>query len=131
MKSSIENGKKGVWIRGVWRQNNYNSETYVPKIIKEKWFVLSSDGQFDIYDSEPSAYDAFLKRIAEERDLCHEDGEWCFEVEDVCWGKIFQDVVLRKVPSPYNEGIDSDDEDYDTEEYYEAFANERRKGCPN
>lgn len=126
MKAAIEDGKKGAWIRGVWHPNNYHSETYVPKIIREKWFVMTSDNQFDLYDSESEAYNMFLKSIDEERDLCHDDSEWRLEVEDVCWGKVFQDVILREVPNPYNEGIDLTDEDYDTNEYYEAFANERR-----
>ncbi len=126
MKPSIENGKKGVWIRGVWHPNNYHSETYIPKIIHEKWFVYSSDGQFDIYDSEDLAHDRFLQLIAEERSDCDEEGEWNPEVENICWGKLHQDVVLRKVPSPYNEYVDPYDEDYDTQDYYEAFANERR-----
>jgi hypothetical protein len=128
MKASTENGKEGAWIRGVWHPNNYASETYVPKTIHEKWFVSGSDGQFSLYNSESEAYDNFLKRIAEEREYCHElyVGEWNIEVEDICWGKVSQDVILRKVPSPYNEDIDPDDEDYDTEDYYEAFVNERR-----
>ena len=128
MRPSIENGKKGVWIRGVWHQNNYNSETYVPKVIKEKWFVSGADDQFTLHDTEQDAIDDFLRRIAYERELCQDEGEWDMDVENICWGKLSQDVVLRKVPSPYNDGIDPDNEDYDTEEYYDAFANERRKG---
>jgi hypothetical protein len=126
MKVAIENGKKGAWIRGVWHPNIYHSETHVPKTIHELWFTYSSDGQFDIYKTEELAHERFLKLIAEERELCHEDGEWNSEVEDICWGRLNQDVILLKVPSPFNDGVDPEDEDYDTEDYYEAFANERR-----
>jgi hypothetical protein len=131
MKPSIENGKEGVWIRGVWHPNNYNSEIYVPKVIKEKWFVSGADDQFTLHDTEQAAIDDFLIRIAAERDLACDEGEWNMDVEDICWGKLSQDVVLRKVPSPYNDGIDRDDEDYDTKDYYEAFVRERRIGCQN
>lgn len=127
MKPSTEDGKKGAWICGVWHPNNYHSETYVAKNIHELWFAYSSDGQFDIYKTEAEANDRFLKLIAEVREICQDEGEWISEVEDICWGKLNQDVILRKVPSPYNDGIDLDDEDYDTKDYYEAFANERRK----
>ena len=126
MKPSTENGKRGAWIRGVWHPTDYSCETYIPKDIKEKWFVSTPTDGFTLYDSESQAHEAFLKAISVERDYCYEDGEWNFEVEDICWGKVYQDVVLRKVPSPYNEDIDPDDPDYDTEECYDAFANERR-----
>lgn len=127
MKPSTENGKKGAWIRGVWHPNNYHSETHIPKVIKEQWFVMNSERDVGFYNTEQEAHDRFLKCIDEEREYCQEDVEWNIEVEYITWGKVFQDVVLRKVPSPYNEGIDPSDEDYDTQEYYDAFANERRQ----
>jgi hypothetical protein len=131
MKPFIENGKEGAWIRGVWHPNNYNSEIYVSKMIKEVWFVNDADNQFTLHYTEQDAIDDFLRRIEYEREMCQDEGEWNTDVEYICWGKLSQDVVLRKVPSPYNDGIDRDDEDYDTADYYEAFARERRIGCQN
>lgn len=104
------------------------TQTYTPSPIHEMWFVYDPTDGFRTHRSEKEAFDDFHKTIQKYRDDAAGD-EWCDEVEDAVWGKVFQTVELIPVDPP--KGLVEEDPDfYDGADFAEAFAVEHR-GCHN
>jgi hypothetical protein len=102
------------------------TQTVVPDVIQEKWFVNDWNESFQVFDSEEEAHAEFLKIIDQYREEAAGD-EWNDDVERVTWGKVFQTAQLMPVDNPNNEDLLPDDPDWDGTEYADAFAIEHRR----
>jgi hypothetical protein len=97
------------------------TQTIKPEEICEKWFVYDDENNMQIFSTEKSAYEEFLKIIEEYRESACGD-EWADEVENVTWGKIYQTVELQEI-----ELLPDEDYSYDEGDVADAFIIEHRR----
>jgi hypothetical protein len=102
------------------------TQTFVPVVIEEKWFVNDWEDGFQVFDNEGEAHAAFLKIIDQYREEAAGE-EWNDDVERIAWGRVFQTVHLTPIANPNNRDLLPDDPDWDSNEYADAFAIEHRR----
>jgi hypothetical protein len=96
------------------------TKTLPQKELLERWFVYDRENNLQIFTTEIAAQEEYQKQVDLYRENAQGD-EWDDDVEEVCWGKVFQTTSLIPVDSPDPTGDPEIDDNI-----AEAFAIEHR-----